>query len=262
LNHDEAWPLLDPYLDGALDSEPRWAVAAHVAECPLCAADVAERARLRTAVRARLRDLPTPPGLTERIRANLAHAAPASPTAATSRPRRLALLVPAVAALALVAAGVWWVARATVDRHDPALDLAGELAATHAVFAHDDTLLEITGDGAVISSWFADRVAFQVTAPDLPGYELQGARLVTVDGRPATQVVYEDEAARRYVSIITFEVPAGDLAGLERSETFVSGTRGEVAVAIWSDGDLRHALVADTTQAEALRLAAAAANPS
>lgn len=262
MNHDEAWPLLDPLLDGTLDPERRWLVAAHLGECPRCGAYLADQARLGAMVRARLRDVPTPPGLTERIRLHLAQAEGTAAPPVSRRPRQLILLLPAAAVLALFLVGAWWLVQARDDQSAPALDLAGELAATHTLFAHDDTLLEVAGDPAAVAAWFGDKVPFPVATPDVPGYELQGGRLVTVDGRPAAMVVYENEAAQQYVSLVTFAAPVGDLAGLTTSDVFATGTQGEVAVAIWSEGDLRHALVADGSQADVLRLATAVVDQS
>jgi anti-sigma factor RsiW len=262
VKHDEAMWLLDPYLDGALDAERRWAVAAHAAECPLCSAVVAERARLRATVRSQLRDVPTPAGLSERIHANIARAGSAGTIRASRRPHRLVLLFPAIAALALLVVGVWWVARATDEPRGSALDLSVQLAANHALFANDESLLEVSGPPTAIASWFGDKIAFPVTLPEVPGYELQGARLVAVDGKPAALVVYENEAARRYVSLLTFTAPVDDLVGLTQSGNFTTATQADIAVAIWSDGDLHHALMASASQDEVLQLATSIAGRS
>ena len=68
MNHLTAWPLLDHFLDGTLEAETRWAVAAHLAECVTCQAYLAKQARMHTLVRDRLSRLTIPEGPAGRIR--------------------------------------------------------------------------------------------------------------------------------------------------------------------------------------------------
>jgi anti-sigma factor RsiW len=256
MNHDQTWPLLDLYLDEELDAGRRRAVAEHTAGCARCSDYVGEQSHARRAVRAQLSEVPTPAGLVERIRATVERAERTRTAGAQRRPNPRALLFPALAMLALVVVAAWWIARATDDQPSPKLDLVGELAITHATFAHDDTLLEVTGEPGTIAVWFTGKVPFPITVPEVPGYEFEGARLVTIDGRAAAQVVYEDEEAQQYVSLITFEAPTRTLAGLTSSDTLASGAKDGIAVVIWSEGDLRHALVVDSSPTEALVLGA------
>ena len=60
----------------------------------------------------------------------------------------------------------------------------GKLVATHALFAHDESLLDVVGDAAAVSAWFRDAAGFQVSAPQLDGYTLVGGRLIALDGQP------------------------------------------------------------------------------
>jgi anti-sigma factor RsiW len=255
VNHDQAWQLLDLYLDEELDAEQRWAVAEHTAECARCGDYVGEQNRVRRAVRSQLSEVSMPPELVERIRANIERADQMHRRQEVRRPIPRALLFPAIAMMALVVVAVWWIARATDDQPGPKLDLVGELAVTHATFAHDDTLLEVTGEPGMIAVWFTGRVPFPVTVPEVPGYELEGARLVIIGGRAAAQIVYEDEEARQYVSPISFEAPTRALAGLTGSGSFASGMKDGIAVVVWSEGDLRHALAVESSSTEALGLA-------
>jgi anti-sigma factor RsiW len=111
----------------------------------------------------------------------------------------------------------------------------------------------------MIAAWFTGRVPFPVTVPEVPGYELQGARLVTIDGLAAAQVVYEDEESRQYASLISFEAPTRTLAEMTSSGAFASGMKNGIAVVVWSEGDLRHALAVESSSTEALGLAKAVA---
>jgi anti-sigma factor RsiW len=228
VTHDDAWPLLEPWLDSALGADQRWAVAAHVASCPA-----------------------------DRVRANVGQVTPAP-----AYRRRLTLVLPAVAAFALLLAGVWLVARATDDPDRQEVHLVGDLAASHDLFARDESMLEVDGGPDAVENWFVGKVRFPAEAPDVPGYRLAGARLITVGGRPASMVLYEDESEQRYVSLVTFDAQTADVDELTQSGAFLTGVSGETAVAVWSDGGLRHALIMIAPQDEALRLAAAVSGKS
>jgi anti-sigma factor RsiW len=253
LNHDDAWSLLDSYLDDVLDEQQRWAVATHLGECDRCNSYLANGVRVRAMIRTRLQDVPLPPNLTNRIREQIVGPNAESVHATSAFPRRHSVLMLAAASIALMVVVVW-VALRVMDTGPEAAPsvLARELAATHAIFAHDDSLLDVSGDQSAIVSWFADRVSFQIATPTIPGYELKGARLVTVDGRPAAQVVYEDEPTRRYVSLLTFEEPSGMSL---HADTFTSWMQRDIAIVIWFDAGLVHALVTGIARAEALSLA-------
>jgi anti-sigma factor RsiW len=202
MNHREASLLLDQFLDGALSADARWAVAAHLDDCAICRTQVAKQARLRGVVRQHLSTLDAPQGLRDRIRAALAAeaAGPEPEPAARFAPTVVALRFAAILIPALL--GLWLLVHVTTPFAGAPSHLQRELAATHALFAHDETLLDVTGDADAIASWFHDTASLRVETPDLSGFTLVGGRLVTLDGEAAAQVVYEREPDDVYLSLL------------------------------------------------------------
>jgi anti-sigma factor RsiW len=252
LNHDEQ--LLDLYLDGALDSGRRFEIAMHLLGCPFCSDYVAHGESLRSATQIRLRSVQPPAALIDSIRATIA-SAPSPPMPAGDRAARTRLLVPAAAVLTLLAIGAMLILEVFGRQMSPELDLMAELAAAHVNFANDDSRLEVTGDRATVTAWLQERISFQNSVPDVPGFELRGGRIVTFDGQTAGMLVYEDEPTKEYISILTFATPFGNFDDMAQSGDFRVGTSGDVAVAVWTDGELYIALVGKVTRAEVVRLA-------
>ena len=305
MNHDTARPLLDRLLDCTLPAAERNALAIHLAECRTCQMHLADQARLHNLTLHHLDRVTSPPGLTDRIRAALA-GGPASvgiaaegtvgmpaegtvgiPAEGTARPDTVAgvdgawsrlieyVVHPsspggrartglAMLAMLVLAVGGGWLAASWTGA--PAADLGYELATQHALFAQDDQLLEVRGGAAAIQAWFGKRVPFPVTMPDVPGYKLEGGRLVAIGGQRAAQLVYEQEDTQRYVSLIHFRgtssihfqgstiVPFG----LNEPGRFATGRHGDLAFVAWSaaaGGAVRSALVARLPVADLAALA-------
>jgi anti-sigma factor RsiW len=255
MNHRDAWARLDEFLDGALAAEARWAVVAHLEDCAICRRHVATKARLRGMVREHLTALEPPPGLNARLAAALAaEAATPHPQAVAPRARSplpmglVALLGPAVAALWLLAALATPATRLSAD-------LTSELAATHALFAQDESLLDVVGDAAIVTAWFRDEVGLQVSAPELENYTLVGGRLITLDGRAVAQLVYEGTPDEVYLSLLRFKHQGTDRGPMALSDGFALGQQGTMALVTWVAGEDRVALIAAAPTSELRRLA-------
>lgn len=251
MKHPTAWPLLDHFLDGALDNETRWAVAAHLAECMTCQAYLAEQARMRALVRHQLSRVTVPEGLTGRIHTTIQE---------TKKPRQflfpwpklwqMPLVAASLAVLLLLALGWWFLfppARTS--------DLLADLATSHNLFAQDDSLLEVSGTQAAIQFWFHDKVSFPVMIPNLPEYTLLGARLATVNGQRAAQLIYENERMKQYISLLYFEAPLIEQPSLKPADPFKVLQYGDTAIVAWSGEQTSMALVANQPAADLLRLA-------
>lgn len=241
MNHQDAWELLDEFLDGALGAEARWQVAAHLAECPICRTHVATQAKLRSVVRERLMAVEPPPGLSMRLTTALTTEAieptPVNQNARSPLPIRLVAFVgPALAALWLVIA----FAKPAV-RSDG--DLTRELVATHVLFAHDESMLDVAGDGSVVAAWFRDAASLQVSAPPLDGYTLVGGRLIAFEGRPVAQLVYEGRSEEVYLSLLQFHYNARTLVPLPLGDDVAFDQQGPISLATWVSGEKRVALV-------------------
>jgi len=255
MTHHDAWQQLDEFLDGALPADARWAVAAHLDECAVCRTQVATQARLRGLVRERLTAIEPPPGLTTRLTSALATEA-ISPNADTVRPRSplplrwVALAGPALAALLLVIAFAVPAARAEAD-------LTRELVATHTLFAHDESLLDVAGDAAAVTAWFRQAAGLQISAPQLDGYTLVGGRLIALDGQPAAQLVYEGRPEDAYLSLLRFPhdgLYAGPIS-LHMHDGVALHQAGPMSIATWVSGEERVALIGTGSPDELRRLA-------
>jgi anti-sigma factor RsiW len=246
MNHREAWELLDAYLDGSLPAAQRWGIAAHLEACAECRRYLAEQARIRGAVREELMAVEIPPDLTGRLRAALAAEAAAPP-----RPRLVwdgptALRIAATLGPALAA--VWLFMLVSTGSGLPQTALASELAGTHALFAHDETLFDVTGDAQHVTSWFHEKAGLSVTAPELAGFELAGGRLITIDGKPVAQLVYEKQPGDIYLSLMRFRDG-------EQPPRRMTGQTGQISTVMWPADGEQAALVGALPEAELDRLA-------
>jgi anti-sigma factor RsiW len=242
MTHHDVWAQLDEFLDGALAADARWTVAAHLDECAACRKHVATQARLRGLVRERLTAVDPPPGLSGRLSSALAAEAVA-PRADALRPRSpfpirlVALLGPTLAALWLVVA------------------LAVPAARSSADLTHDESLLDVAGDAATVTTWFRDTAGLQVSAPELANYTLVGGRLITLTGRPVAQLVYEGKPDEAYLSLLQFTANGTDPNPMGLRNGFALSREGPMSVVTWIAGEDRVALIAAVPVDELRRLA-------
>ncbi len=101
---DQTQPLLEAFTDGELGWGKARRVRRHLAECPACAAELAEVRQLDARVRA-WRDVPAPAGLQGRVAAALASAPPAS---VPRRPVAIRRVGVGLACLAVTLAAFFW----------------------------------------------------------------------------------------------------------------------------------------------------------
>ena len=248
MNHDDARARLDAYLDCELAAADRWAVAAHVADCPECARAVAAGVAQRQRVWAAFAATAAPAGLADRVRVSLDRADADQPVGAPPRLVAVPATVAAtprrqfdargwaafVAALVLLVGGVALLGARTGGGESGA---GLETVAQHRLFAQDESLLDVTGSQEAIAAWLGNHLAFGVPTPEVPGYELLGARLVTEQGQPAAQLVYERGEDSSYLSLICAPARPGDAPP--------STTAGTTATYSWDAGALGCTLVAD-----------------
>lgn len=253
--HRDVWPLLDQFLDGALAADARWAVAAHLEECPVCRRYVAQQARLRRRLRMQLIAPEPEPELRHRLQAAIASEAAAP--APRTLPRLPAFPVRLAALLGPALAAIWLLVRVTTPVSGVSPEMPANLAAAHALFAQDESLLDVAGGSEAVRAWLRSEVGLAVSIPNLAGYELAGGRLIVLDGKPVAQLVYESAADEDYVSFLRYQDQdrAAASAADDRSPDVQIVTRGTTAVASWMVGGQRAALVAALPEPELRRLA-------
>jgi len=260
MTHQEVWEELDEFLDGALAADARWAVVAHLDECAVCRKHVATQARLRGLVRERLIAVEPPPGLSARLSSVLAaevkvpHLVPARP--------RLPVPIRLVAVLGPAFAALWLLVALVIPAANSDADLTTELIATHSLFAHDESLLDVAGDAPTVISWFRDTAGLQISAPQLDHYTLVGGRLIALDGRAVAQLVYEGKPDEVYLSLLQFRHAGTHIGPIKLDDGFALGQEGPTSSVTWSAGDDRIALIGSVPAAELRRLAVDLAGPS
>jgi anti-sigma factor RsiW len=127
--------------------------------------------------------------------------------------------------------------------------------ATHTLFAHDESLLDIAGDRATVTTWFRVAVGLQVSAPELDTYTLVGGRLITLKGRPVAQLVYERKPDEVYLSLLQFTDNGTDPNPMGLRNGFALSQEGPVSLVTGTAGEDRVALIAAVPVDELHRLA-------
>jgi anti-sigma factor RsiW len=244
---------VDAFLDGEFDERERVEAEAHLEGCPRCRSMVDGQARIRTSIRARLRDAMAAPAaagmapdaLRDRVVRSLAR---------ERRPvwRRAFSPLP-IATLAACAAGVLVV----LATHSGNPDLLEDAIRNH----HRGLPLEV--DAAAMPGWFTGKLDFHPSLPHFGGglARVEGARLSNLREWPAAYVRYQlprgqvglfivDDPARR------FDTPGRDVR-VGNEIVRVASSRG-YNVAIWRQDEIVYSLVSDLDEDALFRLVQAA----
>lgn len=249
MNCAELERSLEAFLDGEFDAQERAEAETHLAECPTCRDQVDARARLRTALQAKLREAMGPtnpacrasPALRARVEKALAH---------ERRPlwRRVFAPIPA-ATLAACAAG----ALVVLATHG-----GGDVLVDEAIRYHHRALpLEV--DAASMAGWFAGKLDFRPAPPRLEasGALAEGARLSNLREWPAAYIRYRlprgqaglfivDDPDRRFQE-------AGREVKLGDKVIRVATARG-YNVAVWRQDEIVYSLVSDLDESALFQL--------
>jgi anti-sigma factor RsiW len=211
---DQSLVQLSPYLDDALPTTERGAVAAHLATCGACRTRLETLRALKHSI-ARLPSREEPPGA---VRAHI----DAMRFSATVPRRPWSAL--ALSAVAVAAAAVFVIARRT----DHGARLADELVADHLHSVPDVRPAEIaSNDPAEVQRFFADHLPFSAVVPHLPGATLLGARLCKIEDRRVELLFYRHQD--RTLSLFVTDAPvAGDRCWVTRDHHVCSRSKGEL----------------------------------
>ncbi|HVO19121.1 MAG TPA: zf-HC2 domain-containing protein [Anaeromyxobacter sp.] len=239
---------VDAFLDGEFDERERAEAEAHLAACPPCRAMIDGQARVRSSIRARLREAmaaPAPAALRERLGRSLAR---------ERRPlwRRAVSPLP-VATLAACAAGVLVV----LASHSGNPDLLEDAIRNH----HRGLPLEV--DAAAMPGWFAGKLDFHPSLPHFGGgvARVEGARLSNLREWPAAYVRYQLPRGHAGLFIVDdpgrrFDAPGRDVR-VGSEVVRVASARG-YNVAIWRQDEIVYSLVSDLDEDALFRLVRAA----
>jgi anti-sigma factor RsiW len=234
---------IDVYLDDEFDARERADFDTHLTACPACRIKVESQARLRAALRAKLRaamgepDVArAPAGLRQRIEKSLAH---------ERRPlwRRALSPIP-LATAAACAAGVLVV----LATHSGDGALIEDAIRKH----HRELPLEVTfldGENGV-PGWFAGKLDFNPAPPRFKaaGVHVLGARLSHLREWPAAYIRYQLPHGQAGLFIV--DDPQGHFGETGRSvqigphKVHVVNARG-YNVAVWRQDEIVYSLVSD-----------------
>jgi anti-sigma factor RsiW len=247
---------VDPYLDREFDERERAEMDVHLAACPRCRSMVERQARVRAAVRAKLRealgtDSPAgraPPALRARIEESLAR-------------RRLPLwrraLSPVpLATLAACVAGVLLVLWLDPLGHGDS-PLVEDAIRKH----HRELPLEVTftDPESGIPGWFAGKLDFNPAPPRFrtAGVQVLGARLSHIGAWPAAYIRYQ--LPRGQAGLFIVDDPDGrfDTSGREVKigphKVRIATARG-YNVAVWRQDEIVYSLVSDLDEGQLFEL--------
>lgn len=247
---------VDPYLDREFDDRERAEIDVHLSACPRCRALVERQARLRAALRAKLRealggDAPggrAPPALRSRIEEALArHRMPFW--------RRALSPVP-IASLAACVAGILLVLWLDPFGH------GGSPLVEDAIRKHHRELpLEVTfaDPDSGIPGWFAGKLDFNPAPPRFraAGVQVLGARLSHIGAWPAAYIRYQ--LPRGQAGLFIVDDPDGrfDATGREvkigAHKVRIAAARG-YNVAVWRQDEIVYSLVSDLDEDQLFQL--------
>jgi anti-sigma factor RsiW len=246
--------VVDAYLDGEFDAAERAEADAHLARCERCRGHVEAQGRLRTALRARLREAMAPPGEAGRappaLRARIEDA-----LARHRRPlwRRMLSPLP-LGALAACAAGALLV----LVTHGADAALVEEAVRSHHRGLPLEVMAASVGEGS-IPAWFAGKLDFKPSPPRFhaDGVHVLGARLSHLRELPAAYIRYELPRGQAGLFIVDdpsrrFE-PGGREVDLGGHAVRLVNARG-YNVAVWRENEIVYSLVSDLDQSALFEL--------
>src|SRR5215831_14576057 len=238
MNCHEAGLLLNPYLDGELDSLTSMRVEEHIADCGVCGREYRDLEELRRRILEADLEFSPGAGLVSRVAAMRRRAA------RQFRPWwRQPQMLSAAAALLVVLL----IVPARLLRTGAAEDR--EILDNHLRSLMASHLVDVpSSDHHTVKPWFQGKLSFSPSVPDLSGegFTLTGGRLEMLRREPAAAIVYQ----RRAHVINLFVAPVHEADSPPQAQT----NEGYNVVA-WTKGGLRYWAVSDLNPSELMHFA-------
>lgn len=233
---DEARTLLDAYMDGELGIERSLELERHLESCPSCAAELASRRALGSALRDRLEYHTAPLALHRAVRNELQRAEAPSGASATRRvtPAWMRMAASFILVAGLSSALTYYGAPRDGDV------IPNEVFASHVrgVQSGDRLVDVVSSDRHTVKPWLDAKLDFAAPVKDLAseGYPLVGGRVDYIDGHTVAALVYH---SRKHVITLFIWPSEGRAKPLATSER-----RGD-NLAQWSDGTMTYWAISD-----------------
>jgi anti-sigma factor RsiW len=186
---ENAWRLLNPYVDGELDAASTMELEAQIRESPALQQELERLSALQSLVRSRSSRFDAPSHLAPRIFAALPEAKPAGTSKVVPGWWRPIAMGATMAAVALL----FWTILPTFNRLDPDTGTREEVLAAHVRSLMADHLTDLTSDERhTVKPWLSSRLDFAPPVEDLAGegFALVGGRLDYLGGRSVAALVY------------------------------------------------------------------------
>jgi mycothiol system anti-sigma-R factor len=234
--------LLYPYLDGEFQPEERMDMETHLATCADCARRVDEERRIQQALRrAALHSVQS-----SRAPASLRAGIQVGLKREQRRTSQLQFLRASAAALVVVAVGGGWVAMRPEKRH-PFVEEAARRHAKKLPYEISNAAPEH------VEAWFDGKLDHPVLVPRLRNARVDGARLLSVQGRDAAHISYaappsQDGEEGRRISVFVFDDASRELDAQPQPSVHLDGSTG-LNVAVWRDEEIVYELVSDLDEA-------------
>ena len=230
---------LDAFVDGELSAETRREFDAHVRACTSCAADLANRVQLKSAVKRAGRRFAPSADFRQKIESQVL----------TRKRTWSAGWIPAVAAAAVILfAAAWMLGRWTAASQAA----IGELVDLHvATLASANPVDVISTDLHTVKPWFEGKLPFAVNVPELKDtpFTLIGWRVTYLEQEPGAGLLFQYR--RHRLSAFIFQ----DRAKWKNVSTTGAPLRhASFWVETWSAGGLRYFVMGDTSAANVEQL--------
>ena len=241
---DEVMRAIPWLLDDELESTQALELESHLATCAACRGVYEHEGRLRLLVRRAGDGIHAPPALRHRIRDLL--------DLEVRRSNGIRQLVPAFAAVAILAAFIWRGAGGGIS-WAPEVD---EAAARHALSLPMDV---VAADVGQVQSFFNDKLPFAVHVPRVTAapVAMLGGRITQIHNRDAAYLRYDVPRGR--LSVFVYEDPRPEMNEgavyyqIGNQHVQLQRVRG-YTVARWRQSGLVYSLVTDLPEAEFVRV--------
>ena len=236
----ESQNLMHPYADHELDLVRTLDIERHIHECQTCARAHKDLAALRSSLGKSGLYFKAPPGLEQRIRAELRNAEPRSTRLSISR---YWPTLAVAASVALVAVSLWAALRGRSSAPFDERRLADAVVSGHVRSLMAAHLVDVEStDQHTVKPWFDGKLDF---APDVrdfgaESFALAGGRLDYLADRPVAALVYRH--GKHYINLFIW--PAAGQA--DQTDTVIT-QQGYVLVH-WVQSGMIYWAVSDTSE--------------